>query len=105
MQKPDMDAPVNIQFIGEEIGIVWADGSESYYPMSYLRANSPSAETRGEVDILGKRHGGHEPRDFPGVQVVGWEFIGNYAVRFAFSDGHGTGLYSWEYLREIAPAC
>ena len=100
-----MQPPKEIQSIGSEIAIAWADGKESYYPMPYLRANSPSAETKGEVDILGHRHGGHEPREFPDVSVTSWEFIGNYAVRFIFSDGHGTGLYSWDYLREIAPAC
>ena len=100
-----MNPPTYIQAIGEEIAIAWADGKESYYPMAYLRANSPSAETRGEVDILGKQHGGHEPMKFPGVTVLTWNFIGNYAVRFIFSDGHATGLFSWDYLREIAPAC
>jgi DUF971 family protein len=100
-----MQPPKNIQAIGEEIAVAWADGKESYFPMAYLRANSPSAETRGEVDILGNRHGGHGPMDFPGVTVTGWEFVGNYAVRFQFSDGHGTGLYSWDYLRELAPSC
>jgi DUF971 family protein len=100
-----MQPPKNIQAIGEEIAVAWADGKESYFPMAYLRANSPSAETRGEVDILGNRHGGHGPMDFTGVTVTGWEFVGNYAVRFQFSDGHGTGLYSWDYLRELAPSC
>lgn len=32
------------------------------------------------------------------------EFVGNYAVKIRFSDGHDTGLYSWKYLREIDPA-
>lgn len=31
------------------------------------------------------------------------EFVGNYAIRIRFSDGHDTGIYSWEYLREIEP--
>ena len=100
-----MKPPTNIQAIGEEIAIAWADGTESYFPMPYLRANSPSAETRGEVDILGNKLGGHEPKEFPGVTVIKWDFIGNYAIRFVFSDGHATGLFSWDYLRELAPAC
>ena len=36
------------------------------------------------------------------VQLVGWEKVGNYALRFDFSDGHRTGLYSYEYLLELA---
>ncbi|MDB6115234.1 MAG: hypothetical protein JWQ62_2179, partial [Lacunisphaera sp.] len=41
------------------------------------------------------------PRNFVGVEVTGWERIGNYALRFEFSDGHRTGLYSYELLRQL----
>jgi DUF971 family protein len=94
--------PRNIQLIGREIAIAWSDGSESFYPVEKLRATSPSAETRGEKDIFGQRHGGTEQTHFPGVEVLGWEQVGNYALRFDFSDGHRTGLYSYEYLIELA---
>jgi DUF971 family protein len=96
-----MNAPVDIQLIGQEIAIVWDDGVESYFTGEALRAASPSAETQGERDILGTRYGGNGPRKFPGVQVRGWEQVGNYALRFDFSDGHRTGLYSFEYLRKL----
>jgi len=36
------------------------------------------------------------------VAIVGVEQIGNYAARFAFSDGHDTGIYTWELLRKLA---
>ena len=94
--------PRNIQLIGREIAIAWSDGSESFYPVEMLRAASPSAETRGEKDIFGQRHGGTDQRHFPDVSVLGWEQVGNYALRFDFSDGHRTGLYSYEYLIELA---
>ena len=97
-----MHAPANIQLIGEEIAIVWDDGAETYYPFEKLRAASPSASNLGERDIMGNRHGGDGPKTFPGVQVVGWERVGNYAIRFDFSDGHRTGLYSYDYLRALA---
>lgn len=38
------------------------------------------------------------------LTAVDAEFVGNYAIRIRFSDGHDTGLYSWKYLREIDPA-
>ncbi|MBH55459.1 MAG: hypothetical protein CMI18_14100 [Opitutaceae bacterium] len=98
-----MQPPRLIQAIGDEIAISWDEGVESYYQMDFLRANSPSAENMGETDILGNRHGGDGPSEFPGVKVTGWEFIGNYAIRFRFSDGHSTGLYSWDYLKQIEP--
>ncbi len=99
-----MTEPVDIQIVGAEVAIRWSDGRETFFPAAALRAASPSAETQGERDILGQRQGGHGPRDFGGVVVTGWEPIGNYALRFDFSDGHRTGLYSYDYLRRLAEA-
>ena len=96
-----MISPEKIQAVGKEIAILWKDGSESYYPMEKLRANSPSAETKGETDLLGRRIGGSDQTDFSGVQVTGWELVGGYAIQFNFSDGHNTGLFSYELLKEL----
>ena len=96
-----MHVPVNIQLIGREVAIVWDDGAESYFGFEKLRAASPSASNVGERDILGNRYGGDGPKNFAGVEVVGWERVGNYALRFDFSDGHRTGLYSFDYLRQL----
>lgn len=100
-----MHAPVNIQLIGQEVAIVWDDGAESYFPFDQLRAASPSASNQGERDIFGNRYGGDGPKKFPGIEVLGWERIGNYALCFNFSDGHRTGLYSFDYLRTLAEKC
>ena len=97
-----MKTPQNIQLIGSEVAIVWNDGAESYFPAEKLRAASPSAETRGEKDIFGQQYGGTGKKDFTGVSVTGWEKVGNYALRFDFSDGHRTGLYTFDYLVELA---
>ncbi len=96
-----MQTPANIQLIGTEVAIVWNDGAETYYAMEALRAASPSAQNIGERDILGNQYGGDGPKKFPGVTVTGWEQVGNYAIRFDFSDGHRTGLYSYDYLRTL----
>ena len=97
-----MQAPQDIQIIGSEVAIRWADGRESYFPAEQLRAATPSAETRGERDIFGQIYGGTNKQDYAGVQVLAWEKVGNYAVRFTFSDGHRTGLYSYDYLQTLA---
>lgn len=97
-----MHVPVDIQLIGREVAIVWDDRRESYHPFEVLRAASPSASNQGERDILGNRYGGDGPKTFPGVDVTGFERVGNYAIRFDFSDGHRTGLYSYDYLRSLA---
>ena len=100
-----MIKPEDIQLIGNEVAIRWADGTEDYLPMDRLRALSPSAETQGERDLLGHHIGGGEPgRDFTGVTVTGYAPIGGYAIQFQFSDGHRTGIYSFTYLREIGEA-
>jgi DUF971 family protein len=96
-----MRIPVEVQLIGREIAIRWDDGAESFHGHEELRAASPSASNQGERDILGNQYGGDGPKLFPGVAVTGWERVGNYALRFDFSDGHRTGLYSFEYLRRL----
>ena len=97
-----MLTPTDIQLIGNEIAIRWSDGAESYFTHEFLRAASPSAENIGERDILGRQIGGDSRTSFPGVTVLGWKRIGNYALNFEFSDGHRSGLYSFEYLRRLA---
>ena len=43
-------------------------------------------------------------KKFPGVEVRNWLLVGNYAIRFYFSDDHNTGLYSFEYLQKLGDA-
>jgi DUF971 family protein len=97
-----MPAPKDIQLLDNEVAILWNDGQESFIKMDFLRSKSPSAENVGEVDILGNQYGGCARKRFPGVTVNDWEIVGNYAIRFTFSDGHTTGIYSFSLLREIA---
>lgn len=94
--------PKDIQVIGNEVAILWPDGREDYFNMEALRANSPSAENIGERDILGQVHGGDDRKEFPGVTVVDWDYVGGYAVRFEFSDGHNTGIYSYQFLQDLS---
>ncbi|NRB73235.1 MAG: DUF971 domain-containing protein [Verrucomicrobiales bacterium] len=93
----------DIQIIGNEVAIRWADGSDDFYKMDRLRALSPSAETQGETDLLGNPISGNQKgNDFSGVTVTGWQQVGGYALQFHFSDGHKTGIYSYDYLKQIA---
>ncbi|MDR2982267.1 MAG: DUF971 domain-containing protein [Puniceicoccales bacterium] len=96
--------PLDIQIVGDIVAIRWDDGREDYLGHEFLRANSPSAENMGERDIFGNQYGGNGPREFPGVQVLGWNKVGNYAACFLFSDRHNTGIYTWEYLRKLGDA-
>ena len=74
----------------------YADGAEFRLPFELLRVYSPSAEVQGhgpgqEVLQTGKRE----------VTIVAVEPVGNYAIKPIFSDGHESGLYSWQYLYEL----
>jgi DUF971 family protein len=95
-------SPTNIQIIGEELAIAWSDGTEDYFPMERLRAWSPSAENMGEQDLLGNTYGGDSRKSFPGVRVNGWQVVGGYALAISFTDGHKTGIFSYQYLKHLA---
>lgn len=80
-----------------QLRIVFADGYLGTIDFRTLRLESPSAEMRG--------HGGaRPPAPFvpDDVAVIEAETIGRYAVRLVFSDGHRTGIYSWELLRSLS---
>lgn len=94
--------PKDIQLIGDTVAVLWSDGREDYLPMERLRAASPSAENMGEADLFGRVRGGDPRKQFPGVEVRDFEYVGAYAVRFIFSDGHNTGLYTFRYLRTLS---
>ena len=76
--------------------IAFSDGRSFRLPYEFLRVHSPSAEVRGhgpgqEVLQVGKR----------AVEIRALEPVGSYAVQPQFSDGHSTGIYSWDYLYEL----
>lgn len=74
----------------------FSDGAHFKLPYEFLRVFSPSAEVRGhgpgeEVLQTGKRN----------VEITGVEAVGNYAIKPTFSDGHDSGLYSWDLLYDF----
>src|SRR4051812_25713281 len=93
--RSDTPSPQSITLHGQSrvLEVGFADGSVFRLPFELMRVFSPSAEVQGhgpgqEVLQTGKRE----------VEVVELEPVGNYAVKPTFSDGHDTGIYSWDYL-------
>ena len=80
----------------KRLEISFADGRRFELSFEFLRVYSPSAEVRGhgpgqEVLQSGKQD----------INIVGVEPVGTYAIQPQFSDGHNTGIYSWEYLYDL----
>ena len=84
--------------------IQWNDGTSSYYSIPYLRKMSPSADAKQLREEMSRNPLTVLPSNFgssANLTAVDAEFVGNYAIRIRFSDGHDTGIFSWRYLREI----
>ena len=77
--------------------IEFSDGQEYSLSAEFLRVHSPSAEVRGHGE--GNENLQFGKRD---IKIASLEHAGNYALQIVFSDGHDSGIYSWEYLRKLA---
>jgi DUF971 family protein len=96
----DKTTPIPTRIVAHQqsrkLEIEFNDGALFELPYELLRVQSPSAEVRGhgpgqEVLQVGKRM----------VELKSLDPVGNYAVQPHFSDGHNTGIYSWDYLYEL----
>jgi DUF971 family protein len=93
--KPDSPLPtaLTLHQASRVLEVGFADGSVFRLPFELMRVYSPSAEVQGhgpgqEVLQTGKR----------AVDIVALDSVGHYAVQPRFSDGHDTGIFSWDYL-------
>ena len=80
--------------------ITWNDGHLSSYPSWYLRENCPCAGCVDEFTGRRRLHAGSIPSTLERVSI---EVVGNYALQFSWSDGHSTGIYTFDHLRRICP--
>ncbi len=93
--------PVEIERLPDQrIRVKWSDGHEGFYPPFYLRNHCRCAACIEEWS--GKRliQEGMIPKDIRPLKIEG---VGRYAIKVEWSDGHDTGLYSFDLLREICP--
>lgn len=101
MRPLEQVTPVRIRRVDPgRIEIEWRDGHTAEYPTRYLRGNCACAHCVDER--TGKRLVSIEqiPAD---VGYSSVQLVGNYAMQIRFSDGHDTGIYSWDLLRAICP--
>jgi DUF971 family protein len=96
-QTTPMPIDIRLHQASRLLEIKFDNNTECMLSCEFLRVHSPSAEVRGhgtgqETLQIGKEN----------VNITAIEPIGNYAVKLVFSDGHDTGLYSWDYLYYLA---
>ncbi|HWE03854.1 MAG TPA: DUF971 domain-containing protein [Tepidisphaeraceae bacterium] len=90
----------------KQLEIEWRDGHVCVYAIGYLRTMCPCAQCK--IVREGQRTRKTSLKILPGnyaapVTAVGAEMVGNYAIRIDWSDQHGSGIYSFQYLRDICP--
>jgi DUF971 family protein len=101
---------------GAGVDITWSDGHSSHYDFIYLREKCPCAtcDDARKKKAAAPVAAGTAPSPLAGMgpslpmykavlKARAAHTVGNYAIRFDFSDGHATGIYSFDYLREICP--
>jgi DUF971 family protein len=98
MTEQEAAWPTEIRLNPEKnsLSLKFDNGEAFALPAEFLRVHSPSAEVQGHSPSERKVLGGKR-----GVTITAIAPTGNYAVRLSFSDGHSTGIYSWDYLRRL----
>lgn len=104
--------PVNVRIhvsSGAGVDITWADAHVSHYDFAYLREHCPCATCNEERDkkeqLKGPSSGQFAPLPMfkPKARAQSATQVGNYAIQISFTDGHSTGIYSYEFLRSLCP--
>jgi DUF971 family protein len=93
------------------IKIDWKDGHHSDYGITYLRDKCPCATCTGAHGTPPREPEADKPADAsnpfqmfkPALKMLGVEPVGNYAIRINWSDGHNSGIYTWDHFRRICP--
>lgn len=95
--------PLDVQLIGSDLAIKWADGRESFIPLEKLRRACPCAGCKGEMDVMGNLYKGPDiPLKTESFTMRGITQVGSYALQPTWGDGHSSGIFSFEYLRHVA---
>jgi len=90
------------------IEIDWKDGHHSSYSVALLRDECPCATCTGAHGTVPQKTDFSAPKSpfqmyKPGPKMLQVEPVGSYAVRIHWNDGHSSGIYSWDHLRDICP--
>ena len=104
--------PTNVKVhvsTGAGVDVTWSDGHCSHYEFAYLREQCPCATCNDEREkkrafaSAGPASAAALPMFKPKARAQKATAVGNYAIQITFTDGHATGIYSYEHLRSICP--
>jgi DUF971 family protein len=107
-RKKPTDVKVHVK-TGAGVDIAWADGHTSHFDFAFLRENCPCATCNDE---RGKKESQRAmnlpaspllPMYKPKARAQSATQVGNYAIQINFTDGHSTGIFSYDYLRSMCP--
>lgn len=109
-RKKPADVKVHVKS-GAGVDIAWSDGHMSHYEFAYLREECPCATCNDErakkESFTGAAPGANPlpalPMYKPKAKALSATVVGNYALQISFSDGHSTGIFSYDHLRTICP--
>jgi len=86
--------PRNLAIAGHSLAMAWGDGHESYIPMETLRRHCPCTFCKDRSS---------EPAGDDGTTIARLVPVGAYAVQIVWSDGHDSGIHTYESLRRLCP--
>lgn len=107
-RKKPSDVKIHVSS-GAGVDITWSDGHASHYDFAYLRDNCPCATCNDERNKkaafapAGPASAAALPMFKPKARAKSATAVGNYAMQITFTDGHATGIYSYDHLRSICP--
>lgn len=111
VRKKPISVKVHVS-TGEGVDITWSDGHTSHYDFPYLRDHCPCAlcnDERQKKEKFGASTGSAPsstavlPMFKPRAKAKSATAVGNYAIQIEFTDGHSTGIFSFDHLRQICP--
>jgi DUF971 family protein len=96
--------PKTVEVVNNILAVAWDDGHESYFELETLRRACPCAMCKGEVNVMVE----YKPRPQiltpSSFELRSWQYVGGYAIQPQWADGHASGIFSFQYLRQLESA-
>ena len=103
---PDRTRPLRFDYdeLQHALIIEWADGTVHRIPFTALRRACPCAMCKGETNVMVEYKPPPQSLTPSSFELRGWQYVGGYAIQPQWGDGHASGIYSFQYLRELETA-